>query len=388
MMLMIPSATCNFFSPAYRAVFNGLEQAARVSTIDMVLSWSPLLAIPFLRFGPPAVVVAVSFVAIISIGIQSFWMRRLIRFKPIFDKALWKQLILGGIPFCVNNYLLSLYGAVSVFMVRHTLGDEGVGVVGQVGKLFGTFMFIPTALVSAILPSLARLAEANMAEFNRTKVRVLSLLMVVGLPVTAIVVVLAPPLCHLLYSKSKFLDMPLALQTIAIGLIPTYVVSTMYQFLVAQGRAHVWARFLLMTVVIYGIVSYISIPMCVRLFHNGPMGASVATVIAETISAVVSMILLKIKIFDAEMIGRSIRGLVATAVMCAVMFFLERWLESLAPKGGMISFAVQLFIPAGVGTVVFAVLAWALQIMLPEEQKKVAGMFRRVTGKLRPKTAS
>ena len=41
------------------------------------------------------------------------------------------------------------------------------GVYTQAQRLFGTFLFVPTALGAALLPSLARLAQASQEEFRR-----------------------------------------------------------------------------------------------------------------------------------------------------------------------------------------------------------------------------
>jgi O-antigen/teichoic acid export membrane protein len=65
---------------------------------------------------------------------------------------------------------------------------------------------------------------------------VLALLIILSLPVMTSIIILAAPISHLLYGTKAFVDMPLVLQISALAIMPMYLVTTMYQFLVAQNR--------------------------------------------------------------------------------------------------------------------------------------------------------
>jgi O-antigen/teichoic acid export membrane protein len=381
--IWMPSAFSGFFTIGFRSVFTGHEQAKRVTASDLIATCSSLFAIPFLRYGPVALAVAGSATMVLNVSLQWRWVRQIAHVTPIVDRRLWTELVRAGLPFCVNTYLLAAYSFVQVFVMRRMVGDAGVGVSGQVTRLFGTFMFIPVAMTSALLPSLARMADSDPESFNRTKLRVLGLLVVLGLPVEVLMIVLGPSLCHLLYSKSKFLEMPLALQTISLAIIPMYIVSSMYQFLVAQGRAAVWSRFLASTVVIYGVVAALSIPVCQRLFNNGPMGGGVATVVAETASAIAAICLLKVNLFDRDLTFRMVRAVAAAGVMALAMVGALKGVQAALPVENEITLALQLAIPGAIGIATFAGLAWALKVLYPQDQEKLAGMLMKVIGKLR-----
>jgi O-antigen/teichoic acid export membrane protein len=378
-----PSGAACMFTLGFRAVFTGHERARQVGASDLVATSSSLIAIPFLRYGPVALAVATTLTTMVNVAIQWRWLRKLTRMKPVFDLALWRYLIRSGLPFCVNTYLLAAYGFVGVYIVRQNLGDAGLGVTGQVSKLFGTFMFIPVAMTSALLPSLARMADRDMEAFNRTKLRVLSLLMVIGLPVVVLILVLSPELCHLLYSKHQFVDMPLALQIIAFGVIPLYIVSSMYQFLVAQGRTAVWSGFLASTVVIYAVTANLSIPWCHAHLNNGPAGASIATVVAEMSSAIAALVLMKARVFDRDFINRLCRVALCAGAMGAVMVGSLRMISAAVISESGVSIGLRLIVPGAAGLAVFACMAWSLRVMWPQDQEKLGELLTRGLARFR-----
>ncbi len=298
------------------------------------------------------------------------WVRRNVRLRPLFDVSIWKQLARGGLAFVANNLVIQLYAFATVFMLRYYAGDATVGVYSQAYKLFGTFLFIPTALGTALLPSLARLADAAPAEFRRMQARILGLLIVLGLPVSTLVILLASPLCHLLYGPHKFVALPPVLQVYALAIIPMYIVTTMYQFLVAQGRNGIWSLFLLATVGLYVLFSALLIPLTLRRMHNGAVGAVTATFLAESCSACFAIILLRTNPFNAESLGRIVRALLATAGMALAMWVTRGFF---------------LLVPAVVGCLSFIALCVLLRILTPEEQARLVGFVRR---KLRRRSVS
>ena len=273
-----------------RAVFAGGERAKQVMLLDIMTAALPLGVIPFLSAGHilrniTLLMAAAVAAALITLLVTMRWLRATMRVSPIIDIPLWRQLIQGGLPFLVNGFILTLYAFVSYAQLRHYADDAALGVYSQSQKLFGTFLFVPTALGAALLPSLSRLAQASQTEFKRMQSQVLSLLILLGLPMTVGVILLARPLSLMLYRSHEaleFASMPMTLQLYALVIIPMYVVSTMYNFLVAQNRNGLWSGFLLASVGIYAAASMFLIPYFRDHYQAGAMGAVAATLIAET----------------------------------------------------------------------------------------------------------
>lgn len=342
-------------------VLVGLEEAHRVTLVNTLGTSNQLLAIPFLRYGPISVVVSGVSMQALTAAIQVAWMRTRIRLRPVFDRAEWEHVIRGGLPFLANSLVMSLYGFTTVFILRHYAGDAAVGVYSQSQRIFGTFLFFPTAIGSALLPSLSRLANADPAEFRAMQSRIFSLMITLGLPVASGAFVLAKPVCSILYGHRAFGGVPAALQVAALNIIPVYITSTMYQFLTAQRKNAVWSIFLMITVVLNGLGCVVLIPLCSRLFSNAAMGAQAACLIAELVTVPFALTLLRTNPFSGQTLSRSARALAAAAAMVAVM---------LATRG------LFVVVPATLGVATYVVAAWLLHALGKEDQERLVALVR------------
>ncbi len=367
---------------AMRAVFTGRERAKQVMLLDIMVAAIPLIVLPFLAAGHlTRNVMLLTMASIVGAAISFFvtlrWLRQSIRVRPVVDFAVWRELIRGGAPFFVNTFILALYAFVTSAMLRSYAGESALGVYSQAQKLFGTFLFIPTALGAALLPSLARMAQAGQDEFRRMQAQVLNLLILLGLPMTVSVMLLARPISVLLYrshTSPEFASMPMTLQLYALVIIPMYVVSTMYQFLVAQNRNALWSGFLLASVGLCALTGRFSIPYFRDHYQAGAMGAVAATLVAETASMLFAFVLLKNNPFDRETFSRIVRASLATGAMGVVMFFIIH-LFYLLPgpiQAAPPALALEVLLCAVLGAGTFAIWGWILRVLSAEEQDKVA----------------
>ena len=193
-----------------RSMLAGWEEAKRVSAIDFVSVLAPLLAIPFLIHGPVVLLLSNTIVNSLILCWLFFLIRGKIKRMPTFDSLLWRKLIHGGQPFLMNDVVSQLSGFVSIFLLRHFVNESAVGEFSQTLRLQGTFLFVPVALGYALLPSLARLADADAQELRRKQSQTLALMFALALPVATLVSLLADPFCHLLYGANRFRQVPMA----------------------------------------------------------------------------------------------------------------------------------------------------------------------------------
>jgi polysaccharide transporter, PST family len=370
-LVTILQACMNLWSEPLRSVLVGMELAGRASRLDLIANAGPLLAAPLVFFWrTPVILVVVGAVTMASV-LAGRWriVGRRVGIRPRVDTKLWIELIRGGLPFFVNIYIMQVYSTSAIFILRYyTRDDAAVGVYAAAMRFSGTFMFIPAALGLALLPSLARAAESDQEEFKRKQRRVLGLLMVMGLPVTATVIVLASPFCKLLFGPDKFVALPAVLQVSAWAIIPLYIVSTMYQFLVAQNRNGIWVFFMVGTAGLYCVLSSILTPWTLHRYGNGVLGAAASTVIVEVCSAVCAFILLRTNPLNAELIGRLVRAGLTTAAMASVMYLTRH---------------MFILVPVVLGFGVFVLGGWWLHILSPDEERRVTAMWQSVLRRVR-----
>lgn len=362
-------AVLGFFSEPLRSVLIGWEEAKRVSLMDILFSLGPLFALPFLARGPIVLVYASLIPATIVFLTRLYWVAPRISLRPHFEPALWWTIIRAAFVFYITGVVMQLYGMVAIYMLKYYAGPGAVGVFSQSQRLQGTFLFLATAPGMALLPVLMRMAEADEARFQRVQRRILALVITLSLPVTTLILLLAEPFCHLLYTKSEFQEMPRVLQVVGVNLIPIYITTVMYQFLVAKRKNGIWAFFLLGTVGVNAAGCALFIPLTMHLYGNAPMGAALSVLVAETLTAICAFILLKNNPLNGETLQRILRSLLASIGMGVVVWLTRKQM---------------LLIPAALGIVTFALLGWYLRVLGEEERHLLTEMIRRRLPRRRP----
>jgi O-antigen/teichoic acid export membrane protein len=368
-----------FIATSFRAALVGREEARRVAILDILNATGPLYAIPFLFYGPIALAWTTVGAQFLFLILSWRWVLRNQPLRPLWDRTLWQRVLRDSMPFWINSFILQFYTYTTQWLLNRFADVATVGVYGQAWRLFGTFLFVPTALGTALLPSLARMADYAPQEFRRVQSRVFCLLIILGLPVMVSVMLLAKPLSVLLYGPNQFVTMPETLQVYALALLPMYIVSIMYQFLVAQNRNALWTYFIGASVGVCALLCTLLIPLTIRLFQNGAIGAILSIVITETLSAVCAFALLRTNPFTTETTGRIIRALLAAAGMAGILWGM-RLLAAQAPlsmqQNGFFLFP-YLIVSSLLGLATFVVLAWLLRALAPEDQEKFVGLVRR-----------
>ncbi len=359
-------------SEPLRSVLAGWEDAKRVAIVDVISAFGGLIGVPFVIFGP-VVWQFTGVVLTLTVLIYRVWyIRKYVSLRPSFNFQLWKRIVYGAAGFYIVDVVVVLYSFTSIFVLRKYTDTATVGVFAQAMRLQGTFLFIPTAIGTALLPSLTRIVTASSTEFKDMQRQVMGLMFVLGLPMASVVYMLAPQLTHLLYGYNKFQQLPDVLRACAFNLIPLYISSMLYQFLIAQKKNAVWSVFLSITVLINYVSSLWLIPWYRTHHHNGAIGAVVSLVIAEVATTIMAIIVLKNIPFDVKTIVRIMKAIIATLAMLAVM---------------QLSIRFMLLVPFIMGVSTFSLVAWKLNVLGAEEQGKLEDLVRRKL-KLKPKASA
>jgi O-antigen/teichoic acid export membrane protein len=360
--LSIVGCATNYISDPLRSTLAGWEDAKRVALLDFALVFGSLVQIPFVIFGPIGLTIVGLCVTLVVFAFRMYYVRKHIVLTPLVDFTLWKQIFLGSASFYVVNVVLALYVFTSTFVLKHFTNEASVGVYTQAIRLQGTFLFIPTALGTALLPSLTRLADVSATEFKEMQKRVLALMFVLGLPVATLVFILAEPLCRILYGTKAFTGLPQVLQVCAFNLLPLYISSILYNFLIAQRKNAVWSIFLLMTVGINYISSLILVPWALAHRMNGAVGSVASLVIAEVFTTIMALIVLRNNPIDRVVLGRMFRTLIPCTLMAGVMLSTRQYF---------------ILIPLILGLAAFIIPAKYLHILGADEQRKLEEVVRR-----------
>lgn len=377
-----------FMSNALLAAMLGWEDSKSYAVAFILMTSSSIMALPFLQWQAFAVQGAILTAYSLTACYALWWWSRKIKIRPTFDFKLWKEMIVRSIPYHINFYLLYFFDFTSVTALKMTSGAGAVGEYNQATKLSGLAIALPTALTMVLLPSLMRIIELAEEEFARTQKQVVAVLLVLGLPITILLMLLASPISHFLYGSTKYVNMPIAIQAMAINILPTYIITALYQFMVASGRATHWTKSLMLTAVINVICCAVFAPIAIH-FQN----TSVTGVLMASFASQFCGMLMAFKITGLNPFDREIRSRLGNTILPTCGLIIAVWIGTLiAPEpmastglmnrgGGLnvqliIRQALAIIVPAVVGLGTFFVLGIMLGLFTQQERNRLFGFVK------------
>ncbi|MDT8307219.1 MAG: flippase, partial [Anaerolineae bacterium] len=197
----------NFFwqlASAVQATLQGLERMEYISAgtvAGKAFVTIVSLILLFMGFGVVVMAWVSAAGAAITLLVMAFFVVRLL--PPDSGEALDSRAMLrGGLPYLANGLLLTAYMQLDVVVISLLVNETVVGWYGTADRLFGTLLFIPSVFITAIFPTLARLATGEGDELARMMRRSFDLLLWLALPIGLGIVAVARPAVHLLYGAA------------------------------------------------------------------------------------------------------------------------------------------------------------------------------------------
>jgi putative peptidoglycan lipid II flippase len=295
------------------------------------------------------------------------------------DPALQRVLVLMG-PGTVG---LAATQA-NVFINTILATSQGTGAVSWLNYAF-RLMYLPIGLfgvsvATAVLPAVSRrTAQGDHAGVRRTVSEGMSLMMVLNIPATVGLVLLATPIIRLIFERRAFTAADTAatagaLQFYAIGLVGYSIVRIVSPIFYALGQNRTPV---LVSVAAVAVNIAASLTL-VRLF--GYRGLALATSIAALFNASVLLVLLHRRLNgldEARTLASLARILIASAAMGATAVLIDGAVSALIPGAQLAPQVARLAITIGCSLLVLAAAAWALRIREFTEAMALATRLRR-----------
>jgi O-antigen/teichoic acid export membrane protein len=199
-----------------------------------------------------------------------------------FDFAVWKEFVRGGLPFLGSTLTLTIRGQSDRLLLAALSSATAVGWYAAAWRVVSIPIFIPTLIMTPLLPALSRCAGIDERRvFVRTLHRSIEIMMLLMFPCSATLVAIAPSIPQLLhwgdaFDHSVLPIMLLAGQMVLIG--PNMAFGTA---LVALHRERHWLGVMVASALLDVSLNLVLIPQADRLWENGALGATLATVITE-----------------------------------------------------------------------------------------------------------
>ena len=387
--IMLPFLTFVALAAAAMGMLNSLQHffipslsPAMFNVASIVCAVALVPVMPYVGLPPIAgIAIGTLLGGIAQFAIQWPLLRREgFRYQPFVD---WKDEGLRRVLVLMGPGTLGLAATqVNVFVNTVLAADER----GAVSWLTGAFrlMYLPIGLfgvsvATATLPAVARQGvDRDYAGVRDTVSHGLALMLMLNIPATVGLIVLAVPIIQVIFEHKNFLPRDTlataaALQLYAIGLGGYSIVRIASPVFYALGRSRTPVTVSVITVLVNAALNYALDDVM------GYRGLALGTSIAAVLNAGLLLVLLRRSVGGlngAQLFGSFIRIVIASLAMGAAAFGTDRLMLQWLPGEALLLQIVRLVIDIAVALVVLAGAAWLLRI--PEFHDSVAMIRRRL----------
>jgi len=374
--IMLPFLTCVALAAALMGMLNSLQQffvpalspaMFNVASIACVVALVPLMPAVGL---PPIAAVAIGVIVggLAQLAIQWPLLRREgFTYQPVLD---WQDPGLRRVLMLMGPGTIGLAATqVNVFVNTVLATGEGTGAVSWLNLAF-RLMYLPIGLfgvsiATATLPAISRHAAGkDTAAMRATLADGLSLTLMLNVPATVGLMVLAVPIVRVIFEHGAFTAEDTsatarALVCYAVGLLGYSVVRIASPSFYALGRSRTPVKVSVATVLFNATLNV----LLVRAY--GYQGIALGTSIAALFNASLLLVLLRRHLhgLEAPRILRSLAKIcAASAVMGVTAFFMDAWLVRTLPGESLTVQVLRLGATIGASLGVLALAAYGLRV--------------------------
>ncbi|MCR5290323.1 MAG: MATE family efflux transporter [Treponema sp.] len=204
-----------------------------------------------------------------------------------------KKMIRFMVPILAALVLQAMYGAVDLLIVGKFGTTAGISGVTTGSSIMNLFTFTIAALTTAVTVVMGRyLGEKNYSNISKLLGSAVSFFFVVGVALSFVIVCFARPIVTLLQTPPEAVD--LTVQYIRIcGL--GYIFVVFYNVISCIFRGFGDSTSPLIFVLIACVVNIVGDLLLVAVLHMNAAGAAIATIVAQAVSVLLSLIIIKRK---------------------------------------------------------------------------------------------
>lgn len=361
-MMVLDQLTLSFWG-----IFRGFQNL-KLESISVVINQCVIVLTGFFvllmmkKFNLPLPYLMIPFLAgsTFSLFFSSWCVRKKISgaFQWLVDWKTIKTLFLIALPFALIAIFSRIYGNLDSVILSKLVGDRAVGLYSAAMKLPFALQFIPAALAAAIFPAFTASFVSDKEKLKNTFERVMKVLIVVVLPISAGTIMLAQPIVSLFYSV-KYLEAVTSLEVLMAGLIFVFLNFPLGSLLNGCEKQVTNTVLVACTMVLNIILNFILIP------RYSFLGASIAFLLSHTSLFVASMFVAK-KIIPynfSELLKYFLKTVLSAAAMVIPLYFLRDFIP-----------VVPLIV---IGALIYFGMIFLIRVITPEDRKFLIQMINR-----------
>jgi putative peptidoglycan lipid II flippase len=390
--IMLPFLMCVALAAAFMGMLNSLHQffipalapaMFNVATIVCAVTLVPVMPLVGL---PPIAAIAIGTLVggIAQLGVQWPLLRREgFAYRPTLD---WNDPGLRRVLVLMGPGTIGLAATqVNVFVNTVLATSQGTGAVSWLNLAF-RLMYLPIGLfgvsiATATLPAVSRqAAQHDTAAVRTTIADGLSLMLMLNVPATVGLMVLARPIVRVIFEHGAFTAADTtatasALEYYALGLVGYSVVRIASPSFYALGQNRTPVMISMATMAANVVLSLV----LVRLL--GYRGLALGTSLAALFNALALLVFLRRQLAgldERRVLGSLAKIVAASSAMGVTASIVEGVLSTAVPGASVLTQSLRLAVTIGASLGVLAVAAYALRI---REFHDAVGLVRRRVGR-------
>ncbi len=279
---------------------------------------------------------------------------------------------LGGLarqslPFLMIEAAVVVYRQSDTVFIKFLTDDKEVGWYSVAESFLGSLLVVPTIVLSAAFPALARLSSEDPEQGANLVRRGLKLLFVVTTPLGFGAIVAAPQFAPLVFGN-QFRESAAVLAVMGVVMIIMVPAILVGNYAVAIGRQSQWAWITVVSFIVSIPLNLLLIPYTDRHYANGAIGAAIVFALTELLIFALAVMRVIPTLFDRATIVGVSKTLAAGLLMLAASYPLHRRF---------------LLIPIAVGGVVYVGAVAALRTLAHEDRELLKSPIRKIAGRFR-----
>lgn len=313
------------------------QQNARFAWVSALMtSLPPVVSVGVLILGGDLVAVLVAQLAVTGPLTLAGWrLARIDLDRAGLSMTAIFRLLRAGLPLLgwaiANRVRIDL----QVLYLGALAGQQAVGLWSAANRVAVMPIFIPTLIITPLLPSLSR-AVADPTAFTATVRQAVNVVLLLTMPAAAGIAVLSSQIPGVLGWGPEYAAVGPTMSVVAL-MIPLIGVSMVLGTgVLAMGRERAWLVVAVAAIAAHAAASFSLVPLFATWQGDASLGAAAAQVVSELVMTVGALILLPRRTLDGSSLLFAGRILAATACLALAAGALRAvWLPAAVVGGGL-----------------------------------------------------
>lgn len=334
------------YSSICQSFLQGLEKMEYISLANIASKFFNTAIILLLVFLDKSIFWIASvgiIIGLISFTIQNHFVRTL--YKPEFRVNVRQALgmLKQGFPYLLSGAAIVIYLEIDIIIISLLANERTVGWYGSADVLYGTLLFVPTVIMTAVFPAMSRENIKDREVLKKLVQKSFNLLLLVGVPIGFGIFLVADSVAVMLYGPEFAGSGPvLAIKGLVLTL--TYQNMIIGTALISMDRQNPWT--LVMTIATISVIplDLWLVPWTHTLYNNGAIGASIVFIFTELFMMVLGVKLLPAKTLDKSNTKYAIKVITSGAIMVAIAWWFRDMFIAIPVVIGALSYGASILI--------------------------------------------